>query len=54
MIPDPEVPDKLWATVMTNVCKIELACKGNMDILSFKCLKQAISMIGCLQYKFEA
>tara|TARA_R100000501_G_C2565491_1_gene74438 strand:+ start:339 stop:503 length:165 start_codon:yes stop_codon:yes gene_type:complete len=51
---DPEVPDKLWATVMENVYKIETACKGNMDILNFKCLKQAVGMIGCLQYKFEA
>ena len=51
---DPEVPDKLWATVVTNTHKIELLCESNMDILSFNHLKQTIGMAGCLQYRFEA
>jgi len=54
MIQDPEVPDKLWALILTKVIHIERLCNGEMNIHNFNHLKTTVGIVGCLQYRFEA
>ena len=50
---DPEVPDKLWATILIKVIHIEQLC-NDMNEHNFNHLRQTVGMMGCLQHKFEA
>ena len=51
MIQDPEVPDKLWKVVLTNISHIEMICNKGYETWR---LRDQVGMAGCLQFRFEA